>query len=283
MIKNTFDLQFINMCNTIISNGWNDGNTSVRTKWKDGTSAHTIKTFGVCNTYDLQKEFPITTLRPLNWKSSIDEILWIFQRKSNKLKDLNSKIWTSWATKSVESNELTINKSYGYQLARKINFPEGEMDQVDWILHNLKTNPYNRRMITNIFNHDDLKDMPLYPCAWSVSLCASNGALNMVLNQRSQDILVANSWNVFQYSILLTMFAIHAGLQPGKLLHVIADAHIYDRHIPIVQELIQRETFKPPTLIINKDIKNYYDFKVEDFQLEGYNHGKSVHNIEVAI
>lgn len=280
---NNFDLQFIAMCKKIISEGWNDQDVSVRTKWKDGTPAHTIKTFGICNTYDLQKEFPISTLRHLNFKGCIDEILWIFSKKSNNLKDLNSKIWTSWAVKSVETGELTINKSYGYQLGRKIDFPEGQMDQVDWILKSLETNPYNRRMITSIFNHDDLKDMPLYPCAWSLTLNASNGVLNMVLNQRSQDVLTANCWNVSQYAILLTMFAIHAKLKPGKLLHVIADAHIYDRHVETVKNLISLQPYEAPKLIVNPDIKNFYDFRVEDFQLENYKHYNQIKNLEVAI
>lgn len=275
---NNFDLQFITMCDDIINNGWNDSDVSVRAKWKDGSSSHTIKQFGVCNLYDLQKEFPISTLRPLNFKGCIMEILWIWQKQSNKVSELGLKIWDSWKNGKGE-----IGKAYGYQLAREIDFPEGRMNQVDWLLNSLEKDPYNRRMIASLFNHDDLKDMTLYPCAWNITLNASGDTLNMALEQRSQDILTASCWNVSQYAILLIMFAKHANLKAGKLLHVIVDAHIYDKHVDVVKELIKLQPYEAPKLIVNPDIKNFYDFKVEDFQLENYKHHPQIKSFEVAI
>lgn len=269
---------FINMCNDIIENGYSSEGQNIRPKWDDGKPAHTIKKFGAVNRYDLQEEFPILTLRPINFKAAVDEILWIWQKKSNKIVDLKSRIWDSWA-----NEDGNIGKAYGYQLGRKIDFPEGNMDQVDWILKSLKENPYNRRMVTSIFNHDDLKDMELQPCAWSLTFNVTGDRLNAVLNQRSQDVLVANSWNVCQYAVLVHMFANVSGLKAGDLLHVIADAHIYDRHIPIVKDLIKREVYDAPKLVVNTDIKNFYDYKVEDFKLEGYKSGEPVKNIPVAV
>ncbi|NLK63375.1 MAG: thymidylate synthase [Fusobacteria bacterium] len=272
------DKIFIDMCNEIINNGYSSENEIVRPKWEDGSPAHTIKKFGVVNRYDLSKEFPILTLRPTNLKAAIDEILWIWQKKSNNVNDLNSKIWDSWADKNG-----SIGKAYGYQLNRKIDFPEGKMDQVDWILYTLKNSPYSRRMVTNIFNHDDLIDMGLQPCAYSMTFNVTGNKLNGILNQRSQDVLVANNWNVTQYAILIHMFAIVSGLDVGELVHVIADAHIYDRHIPIVKELIKRESYEAPKLIINRKINNFYDFKVEDFILENYKTSEQIKNIPVAV
>jgi thymidylate synthase len=230
------------------------------------------------NRYDLQEEFPILTLRPTNLEAAIDEILWIWQKKSNKVSELNSKIWDAWT-----DEKGTIGKAYGYQLGRLIDFPEGNMDQVDWLLLSLNNNPYGRRMIANLFNHDDLKDMALHPCAYSITLNVTGDKLNMILNQRSQDILVANNWNVCQYAILLHMFAIHAGLKVGELVHVIADAHIYDRHVELVKELISREPYPVPMLKINPDVKGFYDFRVGDFELVNYKAGKQMKKIPVAV
>jgi thymidylate synthase len=272
------DKIFIDMCKDIMNNGVWDTDYNVRPKWEDGTPAHTIKKFGIVNRYDLSNEFPILTLRPTMLKNAIDELLWIWQKKSNNTKDLNSKIWNAWADENG-----SIGKAYGFQLARKINFPEGKMDQVDWILHTLKHHPQSRRMIVNMFNHDDLKDMGLQPCAYSITLNLTGDKLNMILNQRSQDILVANNWNVCQYAILLYMFAISNGYKVGELVHIIADAHIYDRHIPLLNELIKREQFPAPNLIINQNKKDFYDFQVSDFKLDNYIPGKQIKNIPVAV
>lgn len=272
------DELFVTMCRDIIENGWADTNCDVRPKWEDGTPAHTIKKFGVVNRYDLSKEFPILTLRPTYLKSAIDEILWIWQKKSNNINDLNSHIWDSWADENG-----SIGKAYGYQMGVKHKYPEGEFDQVDRVLFDLKNNPYSRRIMTNIYVHSDLSEMNLYPCAYSVTFNVSGNRLNAVLNQRSQDVLAANNWNVVQYSALLMMFAQVSGLEVGELVHVIADAHIYDRHIPIVKELISREQFDAPNLIMNKDIKNFYDFTVDDFVLENYKSGEQIKNIPIAV
>ena len=272
------DLIFIGMCRDIINNGFSSEGQKVRPRWEDGTPAHTVKKFGVVNRYDLSREFPILTLRPINFKAAIDEILWIWQKKSNRIRDLNSHIWDAWADENG-----TIGKAYGYQLGIKHKYPEGEFDQVDRVLYDLKHNPYSRRIITNMYNHADLHEMNLYPCAYSMTFNVTGNRLNAILNQRSQDVLVANNWNVVQYSILVHMFAQVSGLVAGELVHVIADAHIYDRHIPIVEELIQREPFAAPKLVINPDIKNFYDFKVEDFALENYQHGEPVRKIPVAV
>lgn len=272
------DNVFIKTCKEILNNGESTKGKVVRTVWNDGTEAHTIKKFCIVNRYDLSKEFPILTLRPTNFKACIDELLWIWQKKSNNIKDLNSCIWNSWADSSG-----SIGKAYGYQLGIKHKYREGEFDQVDRVIYDLKNNPYSRRIITNIYNHSDLNEMNLYPCAYSLTFNVTGNKLNAILNQRSQDVLVANNWNVTQYAILMHMFAQISELEVGEFVHVIADAHIYDRHIPIVEELIKRKTFKAPKLIINKNIKNFYDFKVEDFKLENYEHGENIKHIPVAI
>ncbi len=269
---------FIKMCSDIIENGFSDEEQEVRPKWEDGTPAHTIKKFGVVNRYDLSKEFPIMTLRPTYLKSAIDEILWIWQKKSNNIKDLKSHIWDSWADENG-----SIGKAYGYQMGVKHKYSEGEFDQVDRVLFDLKNNPYSRRIMTNIYVHSDLNEMNLYPCAYSMTFNVVGNKLNAILNQRSQDILTANNWNVVQYAALVHMFAQVSGLEVGEFVHVIADAHIYDRHIPIVKELIKRETFDAPRLVINKDIKNFYDFTVDDFSLENYQKGEQIKNIPVAV
>lgn len=272
------DKIFVNMCNDIIENGFSDEGQEVRPKWEDGTPAHTIKKFCVVNRYDLSEEFPILTLRPTYLKSAIDEILWIWQKKSNNIKDLNSHIWDSWA-----DSDGTIGKAYGYQMRVKHKYKEGEFDQVDRVLYDLKNNPYSRRIMTNIYVHSDLSEMNLYPCAYSMTFNVSGNRLNAILNQRSQDVLIANNWNVVQYAALVHMFAQVRGLEAGEFVHVIADAHIYDRHVPLVKELISRKQFDAPKLIINKDIKNFYDFTPDDFVLENYKKGEQIKNIPVAI
>ena len=272
------DRVFIDMCRDIIETGMSSEGQEVRPRWEDGTPAHTIKKFGVVNRYDLSKEFPILTLRKIPFKSAIDEILWIWQKKSNNVKDLNSHIWDAWADK-----EGSIGKAYRYQLGIKHKYKEGEFDQVDRVLYDLKNNPYSRRIMTNLYNHHDLHEMNLYPCAYSVTFNVTGNKLNAILNQRSQDILVANGWNVCQYAVLVHMFAQVSGLEVGELVHVIADAHIYDRHIPIVKELIERKTYPAPKFMINPEIKNFYDFTVDDFKLEGYEFGEPIRNIPVAV
>jgi len=272
------DIIFIEMCRDILENGFSSEGEKVRAVWEDGQPAHTIKKFGVVNRYDLSDEFPILTLRPTNLRAAIDELLWIWQKKSNNIHDLNSHIWDSWADENG-----SIGKAYGYQLGIKHKYSEGEFDQVDRVLYDLKNNPYSRRIIVNMYNHQDLHEMNLYPCAYSMTFNVTGKRLNAVLNQRSQDVLVANNWNVCQYAILVHMFAQVSGLEAGELVHVIADAHIYDRHVPLVKELISRKPFPAPKLIINPDIKNFYDFKVEDFVLENYQAGPQIRKIPVAV
>ena len=275
---NKADNIFVAMCKDILANGVASEGEDVRAKWTDGTPAHTIKKFAVVNRYDLSEEFPILTLRPTNLKAAIDELLWIWQSKSNNIKDLNSRIWDSWA-----NEEGSIGKAYGYQLGIKHKYCEGEFDQVDRVLYDLKHNPYSRRMIVNMYNHDDLHEMNLYPCAYSMTFNVTGRKLNAILNQRSQDVLVANNWNVSQYAILVHMFAQVSNLEAGQLVHVIADAHIYDAHIPLVAELIGRTSYPAPKLLINPNIKDFYDFKVEDFVLEGYQSGDQIKKIPVAV
>ena len=272
------DSIFIKMCEDILENGFSSEGQKVRARWSDQTPAHTIKKFAVVNRYDLTKEFPILTLRPTNLKAAIDEILWIWQKKSNNINELNSHIWDSWADKNG-----SIGKAYGYQLAIKHKYNEGEFDQVDRVIYDLKNNPYSRRIIVNMYNHADLHAMNLYPCAYSLTFNVTGNKLNGILNQRSQDILVANNWNVCQYSILLHMFAQSCQLKAGELVHVIADAHIYDRHIPLVKELINRPYYTAPKLLINPDVTDFYSFKVEDFILENYKKNEQIRNIPVAI
>lgn len=259
------DLIFIENCTDILENGIWDTELEVRPRWADGAPAHTVKKFGVVNRYNLQEEFPIQTIRRTAFKSCIDELLWIWQKKSNNIRDLKSHIWDSWADENG-----SIGKAYGYQLGVKHRYAEGEFDQVDRVLYDLKHNPASRRILTNIYNFADLHEMHLYPCAYSMTFNVSGGTLNGILNQRSQDMLTANNWNVVQYSILLIMFAQVSGLQAGELVHVIADAHLYDRHIPIVKEVIAREPLPAPKLTVDPDIKNFYDFTVDSFKLENY-------------
>ena len=272
------DTLFINMCKDILENGVDTKGEKVRPVWPDGEKAYTIKIFGVVNRYDLSKEFPAITLRKTYIKSAIDEILWIWQKKSNNTKDLKSKIWDEWADENG-----SIGKAYGYQLGVKHQYKEGMMDQVDRVLYDLKNNPYSRRIMTNIYVHEDLHEMNLYPCAYSMTFNVCDGKLNAILNQRSQDILTANNWNVVQYAVLVHMFAQVSGLQVGELVHVIADAHIYDRHVPIIEELIQRPTYPAPIFKMNPDVKDFYDFTLDDFTIENYEAGPQIKNIPVAI
>ena len=272
------DQLFINMCKDIIENGISTEGEKVRPKWEDGTFAYTIKRFGVVNRYDLSKEFPALTLRKTNIRAAIDELLWIWQKKSNNVNDLNSHIWDSWADENG-----SIGKAYGYQMGVKHKYKEGEMDQVDRVIYDLKNNPYSRRIMTNIYVHQDLHEMNLYPCAYSMTFNVTGNKLNAILNQRSQDILTANNWNVVQYAVLVHMMAQVSGLVPGEFVHVIADAHIYDRHIPLVKELITRTPFPAPKFSMNPEIKNFYDFTVDDFTIEDYQTGEQIRNIPVAI
>ena len=259
------DKLFIDMCQDILDHGYSTEGEKVRPKWEDGSYAYTIKRFGVVNRYDLSKEFPALTLRRTAFKSAVDEILWIWQKKSNNIHDLKSHIWDEWA-----DSDGSIGKAYGYQLGVKHQYKEGMMDQVDRVLFDLKENPYSRRIMTNIYVHQDLHEMNLYPCAYSMTFNVTDDKLNAVLNQRSQDILTANNWNVVQYAVLLHMIAQVSGLKAGELVHVIADAHIYDRHIPLVKELISRETYPAPDFWINPEIKNFYDFTTDDVRLDNY-------------
>ena len=262
----------------IMENGFWDTDLNVRPRWEDGAPAHTVKKFGIVNRYNLQEEFPILTMRRTAFKSCVDELLWIWQKKSNNVNDLNSHIWDSWADETG-----SIGKAYGYQLGVKHKYKEGEMDQVDRVLYDLKHNPQSRRIMTNIYTHADLSEMNLYPCAYSMTFNVSGNTLNGILNQRSNDYLTANNWNVVQYAVLLMMFAKVSGLEVGELVHVIADAHIYDRHIPIVNELFEKPQYDAPKLVIKRDVTDFYDFKVEDFELVDYKYSPLGKKIEVAV
>lgn len=272
------DVLFVNMCQDILDNGFSSEGQTVRAVWEDGTPAHTIKKFGVVNRYNLQEEFPALTLRPTAIKSAVDEILWIWQKKSNNIKDLSSHIWDEWADENG-----SIGKAYGYQLGVEYDFHQGRMDQVDNVLWQLKNTPYSRRIMTNIYKFDDLMEMGLEPCAYSMTFNVTGNRLNAILNQRSQDILAANNWNVVQYSVLLMMLAQVCGLEPGELVHVIADAHIYDRHIPVIRELIARPQFPAPKFELNPDIKDFYDFTVDDIRVTDYQKNEQIKNIPIAI
>ena len=272
------DKVFVKNIKDILKHGVFDTDRPVRPKWKDGTPAHTIKKFCIVNRYDLSKEFPIITIRKTGYKNAIDELLWIWQKKSNNIKDLASHIWDSWADENG-----SIGKAYGYQLGVKHKYKEGMFDQVDRVLFDLKNNPTSRRIMTNIYNHADLNEMNLYPCAYSVTFNVTGNKLNAILNQRSQDMLTANNWNVCQYAVLVHMFARASGLEVGELVHVIADAHIYDRHIPIVKEIIKHKQYKAPKFIVDENVKDFYDFKVDSFKFENYKHNDKKYKIEVAI
>ena len=272
------DELFISNCRQILEHGFSTENEKVRPKWPDGTYAYTYKSFGIVNRYDLKEEFPILTQRFINFNAAVDEILWIWQKKSNNVRDLKSHIWDEWADENG-----SIGKAYGYQLQVKHKYREGEFDQVDRVLYDLKNNPYSRRILTNLYVHQDLSEMNLYPCAYSMTFNVTGNSLNAVLNQRSQDMLVANGWNVCQYAVLIHLFARAAGLEVGEFVHVIADAHIYDRHIPIIKELIERPVYPAPKLVIDADIECFYSFSTSNIHLEKYVTGPKITSIPVAV
>ena len=278
------DEVFINMCRDILENGTSTEGEKVRPHWEDGTPAYTIKKFGVVNRYDLSKEFPIMTLRRTALKSATDEMLWIWQAKSNNIHDLHSHIWDEWA-----DEDGSIGKAYGYQMSVRHEYKEGMMDHVDRVIYDLKNNPFSRRILTNIYVHQDLHAMRLYPCAYSMTFNVTQNkgedklTLNAVLNQRSQDVLAANNWNVVQYAVLQHMLAQVCDMKVGELVHVIADAHIYDRHIPLIKELIGRKPFPAPKFILNPDVRDFYKFTRDDVSLEGYEFGEQITDIPIAI
>lgn len=279
------DKQFVSMCRDIIENGTDTRGEKVRPRWEDGTPAYTIKRFGVTARYDLRKEFPALTLRRTALKSAMDEVLWIYQRKSNNIHDLNSHIWDEWADETG-----SIGKAYGYQIAQVSHYPEGDFDQMDRVLYDLRNSPFSRRIMTNMYTFADLHDMHLYPCAYSVTYNVTNDeredgklTLNMCLMQRSQDVLAANNWNVCQYAILLMMVAQSVDMVAGELLHVIVDAHIYDRHVPIIKELIERPQHPAPKVSLNPDVTDFYAFTTDDLIVEGYEHGEQIRNIPIAV
>lgn len=259
------DRVFIQNCRDILENGWWDTEVSVRPKWEDGTPAHTVKKFCIVNRYDLKKEFPVITIRKTFFSSAVDELLWIWQKKSNNVHDLKSHIWDAWADESG-----SIGKAYGYQLGVKHKYAEGDFDQVDRVLYDLSHNPQSRRIMTNIYTFADLHEMNLYPCAYSMTFNVSGKTLNGILNQRSQDMVVANNWNVVQYSVLLKMLAQVSGLEAGELVHVIADAHIYDRHVPIIEQMLSEPEKPAPAFFIDPSVTDFYAFTKDSFRLEGY-------------
>ena len=278
------DKIFIDMCTDIIENGTSTEGEKVRPHWEDGTLAYTIKKFGVVNRYDLRKEFPVITLRKTAIKSATEEMLWIWQQKSNDIHDLHSHIWDSWADESG-----SIGKAYGYQMGVKHKYKEGMMDQTDRVIYDLKNNPFSRRIMTNMYVHADLSEMHLYPCAYSMTFNVTQKkgedrlTLNAILNQRSQDVLTANNWNVVQYAVLVHMLAQVCDMNVGELVHVIADAHIYDRHVDIVKELIKRPVHPAPEFWLNPDIHDFYEFTRDDVKLINYEHEPQIENIPVAI
>ena len=269
---------FIQNCKDILTNGVWDTDREVRPRWEDGSPAHTVKKFGIVNRYDLSEEFPILTIRRTFWKSAIDELLWIWQAKSNNVHELRTRVWDAWADENG-----SIGKAYGYQLGVKHHYPEGDMDQVDKVLWDLKHNPASRRIMTNIYTFADLSEMALYPCAYSMTFNVSGNRLNAILNQRSQDMLAANNWNVVQYSVLTMMMAQVSGLEPGEFVHVIADAHIYDRHVPAIEEIIQNEPKAAPTFIVDPEVKDFYAFTRDSFRMENYQYSDFTGKIPVAV
>ena len=272
------DKVFVDNIKTILNEGFSDKGLDVRPHWADGTPAHTIKKFGLVNRYDLSKEFPIITVRRTFLKSAVDELLWIWQKKSNVVSELKSHVWDSWADENG-----TIGKAYGYQLGVKHKYPEGEFDQVDRVLYDLKNNPQSRRILTSIYNFEDLHEMQLYPCAYSMTFNVSGDTLNGILNQRSQDMVTANNWNVAQYAVLMQMFAQVSGRKVGELVHVIAGAHIYDRHIPIAEDIIKNEQYDAPKFELNPNITDFYQFTTKDIKLVDYKYNDKKYDIEVAI
>jgi len=273
------DQVFIQNCREILDHGVWDTDREVRPRWEDdGAPAHTVKKFGIVNRYDLSKEFPLLTLRRTYWKTAVDELLWIWQKKSNNIHDLNAHVWDQWADETG-----SIGKAYGYQLSVKHQYPEGEMDQVDRVLYDLKHNPASRRIMTNIYNFQDLHEMHLYPCAYSMTFNVSGNVLNAILNQRSQDMLAANNWNVVQYAVLVHMMAQVSGLIPGELVHVIADAHIYDRHVPIIEKMLEQTPVEAPKFTVDPAVTDFYAFTRDSFSLEGYTPAPFEDKVPIAI
>lgn len=272
------DELFIQNCRDILDNGFWDTELDVRPRWEDGESAHTVKRFGIVNRYDLSEEFPILTIRRTFWKSAVDELLWIWQQKSNNVHELRSRVWDAWADENG-----SIGKAYGYQLGVKHKYPEGEFDQVDRVLYDLKHNRASRRILTSLYNFEDLHEMALYPCAYSMTFNVTGNTLNAILNQRSQDMLTANNWNVCQYAVLVHMFAQSSGLKAGELVHVIADVHIYDRHVPIVEKILKNPQYAAPQLQIDPDIHDFYAFTRDSFALPGYRYTDLDEKIPVAL
>ena len=269
---------FISNCKDILENGIWDTDRPVRPKWEDGQSAHTIKKFGIINRYDLAEEFPILTIRRTYWKSAIDELLWIWQAKSNNVHELRTRVWDAWADENG-----SIGKAYGYQLGVKHHYPQGDMDQVDKDIWDLKNDPASRRIMTNIYNFADLSEMALYPCAYSMTFNVTGDRLNAILNQRSQDMLTANNWNVVQYAALTMMFAQVSGLRPGEFIHVIADAHIYDRHVAAVEQIIRNEPKPAPKFVVDPAVGDFYKFTRDSFRMENYEYTDFDGKIPVAI
>lgn len=272
------DRVFKQNCIDILENGFSDEALEVRPRWEDGTPAHTVKKFCIVNRYNLKEEFPIMTLRKINFRGALDELLWIWQKKSNNVSELGSHIWDAWADENG-----SIGKAYGYQLGVKHKYKEGMFDQVDRVIYDLSHNPQSRRILTNIYNHADLSEMALYPCAYSMTFNVSGKTLNAILNQRSQDMLTANNWNVCQYACLVYMLAQVSGLEAGEIVHVIADAHIYDRHIPLVREILEKEEFEAPKLVIDKSVTDFYDFTPDSLTLENYQYNLLGKKVPVAI
>ena len=272
------DQLFIQNCRDILSSGVWDTDQDVRPRWEDGSPAHTVKKFGIVNRYDLREEFPLLTLRRTYWKTAVKELLWIWQKKSNNIRDLDAHIWDQWA-----DQDGSIGKAYGYQLGVKHHYPEGDMDQVDRVLYDLKHNPASRRILTNIYNFQDLHEMNLYPCAYSMTFNVSGNVQNAILNQRSQDMLTANNWNVVQYAVLVHMFARAGGLIPGELVHVIADAHIYDRHVPLVEKLLEQTPSPAPVFSIDPEVTDFYAFTTDSFHVENYTPAPFEDKIPVAV
>ena len=276
------DKLFKETCREIINNGTSTEGAKVRPKWEDGTPAYTKKIFGVVHRYDLRKEFPAITLRQIYLKSAMDEILWIYQKKSNNINDLHSKIWNQWADENG-----SIGTAYGYTIGEKFIFKGDEIDQIDYVRKQLKEEPFSRRIMTNMYQFKNLATGHLDPCAYSMTynVTEENGQLilNAILNQRSQDMLAANGWNVAQYAILLMMLAQEAGMIAGELVHVIADCHIYDRHIPLVETLLDREEYDAPIVKLNPKIKNFYEFTTKDLIVENYKFGEQIPNIPIAV
>ena len=272
------DRVYMDTCRRILSEGVRDDDLPVRPRWEDGTPAHTVKLFGVVNRYDLRKEFPLMTLRRTYWKSAVDELLWIWQKKSNRVSELSTHVWDAWADENG-----TIGKAYGYQLRQKHHYPEGDFDQVDRVLYDLKHNPQSRRILTSMYNFADLSEMGLYPCAYSMTFNVSGRVLNGILNQRSQDMLTANNWNVVQYAVLLSMFAQVSGLVPGELVHVIADCHIYDRHVPMVEKMLALDPYPAPSVSLDPSVIDFYAFTKDSVLVKDYQYHPFAEQIPVAI